>query len=361
MRAAVCYEAGQPLVVEDLSVAPPGEGEVKVRVGACAVCQSDLHYLSGAWPGRAFPVVCGHEVAGTILETGPGVTSHRAGDRVIVSLVRNCGRCRLCKAGKSFLCEGTLPIDSEARLHNVKGERVHQGIRTGGFAEQALVHHSQAVAMPDDLPLDQACLLACGVLTGVGAVLNTAQVKPGSSVAVIGVGGVGINCVQGAAIADAETIIAIDLEPSKLDLARRCGAGHGLNPDDAPVTEAVAELTGGLGPDYVFVAAGSGAAMELGGEILSKLGCMVIAGLPPAGVTARIQPRNLVNRNQTIMGTKMGSGTLSEEIPRLIAFHREGRLKLAELIAARFPLEDINRAIETAGRGEAARNVLLFE
>ena len=361
MKAAVCYEAGDALVVEEVTAEPPKQGEVMVEVGACAICQSDLHYMSGAWPGRPMPAVCGHEVAGTVSARGPEAGSFRDGDRVLVSLVRDCGQCRYCKAGAPYLCEGVLPLDQEARFHNAKGERVYQGLRTGGFAEQAVVHHSQVVPIPEDLSFEQASLLACGVLTGVGAVLNTARMTPGGSAAVIGTGGVGINCVQGAAIAGAETIIAIDLEPAKFELARICGATHTLNPKEVDVVEAVAELTGGFGADYVFVGAGSSQAMELGGEILSKLGTMVIASLPPAGVTARMQPRFVVNKNQTIMGSKMGSARLKDDVPRLIELHREGRLKLAELIAERFALEDINQAIATAGSGAAARNVILFQ
>ena len=361
MKAAVCYEPGQALVVEDITAEAPKQGELMVEVGACAICQSDLHYMSGAWPGRPMPAVCGHEVAGTVVAHGAEAGELREGERVLVSLVRDCGQCRYCKAGAPYLCEGSLPIDRETRFRNPEGARIHQGLRTGGFAERVVVHHSQAVAIPDDLPLEQASLLACGVLTGVGAVLNTARMRPGGSAAVIGTGGVGINCVQGAAIAGAETIIAIDLEPAKFELARACGATHTLNPKDVDVAEAVAELTGGVGMDYVFVGAGSSQAMELGGEILSKLGTMVIAALPAAGVTARMQPRFVVNKNQVIMGSKMGSAVLKDDIPRLIAFYRSGRLKLAELVAARFALDDINQAIATAGSGAAARNVILFD
>lgn len=361
MKAAVCHEPGAPLEIEDLVLESPKAGEVKVEVRACAICQSDLHYLSGAWPGRPLPAVCGHEVAGTVVEAGGESGAIGEGARVLVSLVRNCGQCRYCRAGRSFLCEGTLPIDREGRLKDRAGDRVYQALRTGGFAEQIVVHHSQAVPIPEDLPFDQAGLLACGVLTGFGAAVNTARVAAGSSVAVIGLGGVGMNCIQGAAIAGAETVIAIDVAPQKFALARALGATHTLDPKDGQVEAAVLDLTEGLGPDYVLVAAGNSAAMELGGEILSKMGRMVIAGLPPAGVTAKLQPRLLVNKNQTIMGTKMGSGNLAEDVGRLIGLYREGRLKLAELIADRFPLAAINEAIAAAGQGTAARNVIVFE
>ena len=361
MRAAVSYGAGEPLVVEEIDVSPPGAGEVLVQVGACAVCQSDLHYLSGAWPTEAFPMICGHEVAGTVAERGAGVTALREGDRVVVSLVRDCGRCRYCKAGHPYLCEGAFPIDSETRFRNRAGRRIHQGLCTGGFAEQVLVHHSQTAAIPGDVPMDQAGLLACGVLTGFGAVVNAARMEPGRTAAVIGIGGVGINCVQSAAIAGARTLIAIDVEPSKFALALALGATHVLNPKDGGIVEAVAEITGGVGVDHVFVAAGSAEAVELGGDVLAKLGCMVVASMPPSGMAVSLKPDNLVGKNQTFIGTKMGSVRLSRDVPRLIGLYREGRLKLAELIADRYPLAEINRALDTAGRGAAARNVIVFD
>ena len=361
MKAAVCYGEGQPLAVEEVTCASPAEGEVKVQVGACAICQSDLHFLSGAWPGKSFPAICGHEVAGTVVAAGKSVAAAREGDRVIVSLIRDCGTCRYCAAGHPYLCETTLALDTEERFRNGAGQRVYQGLRVGGFAEQVLVHQSQLVAIPDDMPLDQASLLACGVLTGYGAVVNAAKMPPGVSAAVIGIGGVGMNCLQAAAIGRAETLIAIDVVPEKFALARDLGATHCLNPKEGSVSEAVMEITRGLGVDYVFVAAGSAAAIEQGAEILSKMGCMVLAALPPAGVTAKIQPRFVVNKSQTIMGTKMGSARLPIDVPKLLEHYRAGHLKLAELIAGHYPLTSINDAIATAGQGEAARNVIMFD
>ncbi len=370
MKAAVSYGAGQPLVVEEVTVASPGEGEVAVQVGACAICQSDLHYLSGAWPGKPFPVICGHEVAGTVTDVGKSVESVREGDRVIASLIRNLGTCDpciaehpshgYCRAGHPYLCETSLPLDREERFTNPGGARVHQGLKVGGFAEHVLVHPSQLAVIPSDMPLEEASLLACGVLTGYGAVFNSAKMRPGGSVVVIGIGGVGINCLQAAAIGNAETVIAVDVVPEKFALARELGATHTLNAKETSVTEAVMEITGGFGVDYAFVAAGSGAAIEQGAEVLAKLGCMVVAALPPAGVTAQVQPRFLVNKNQAILGTKMGSAQLSHDIPILIDHYRAGRLKLGALIADRYPLDRINDAIESAGQGAAARNIIEF-
>ena len=361
MKAAVCYDEGAELVVEDISYMSPGAGEVVVRVGACAICQSDLHYLSGAWPGMNFPAICGHEVAGTVIAVGEGVRAIMEGARVIVSLIRDCGTCKYCQAGHPYLCRTAMPLDRESRFHNTSGERIYQGLRVGGFAEQVLVHQSQLVEIPVDMPFDQASLLACGVLTGYGAVVNAANIQPGASVAVIGIGGVGINCLQAAAITEAGPLIAIDVVPEKFHLARRLGASHTLNPNEVDPVEAVMEITAGFGADYVFVAAGSGVAMEQGAAMLSALGCMVIAALPPAGESAAVQPRLLVNKNQTIIGTKMGSARLSVDIPKLLAHYATGKLKLAELIAGRHELSEINHAIASAGRGEAARNVIVFD
>src|SRR5919204_3175245 len=207
MRAAVCYEHGAPLKVEELSVDPPAAGEVRVRMAATAICHSDVHALRGEWGELDGPTVYGHEGAGVVEEVGPGVTQVRPGDRVVVSLLRACGRCHYCALGDTHLCEGEFALNNESRLRNRKGETVHQGINCAGFAEQAIVHESQLVRVPDDLPLDRACLLACGVITGVGAVLNTAELRPGQSAVVIGVGGVGLNAVQGARIAGATPII----------------------------------------------------------------------------------------------------------------------------------------------------------
>lgn len=370
MKAAVSYGAGRPLEVEEVSVASPAEGEVLVEVGACAICQSDLHYLSGAWPGKPFPAICGHEVAGTVIAAGKSVDGVAEGDRVVASLIRDLGTCDpcraghprrgYCRAGHPYLCETSIPLDREERFRNPAGERVHQGLKVGGFAERILIHHSQLARVPQDMPLEHASLLACGVLTGYGAVFNTARMPPGATVAVVGIGGVGINCLQAAAIGEAETLIAIDLAPQKFELARRLGASHALDASDQGVKDAVLEITEGFGVDYAFVAAGAGPAIELGAEILGKLGCLVVAALPPAGVSARMHPRLLVNRNQSVLGTKMGSARLSRDIPILVEHYRAGRLALGELIAGRYPLSAINEAIESAGQGAAARNVIDF-
>ncbi|MFQ5784353.1 MAG: alcohol dehydrogenase catalytic domain-containing protein [Alphaproteobacteria bacterium] len=256
MKAAVCREFGKPLAIEDIEIDPPGNGEVKVRLAACAICHSDIHYMEGAW-GGTLPAVYGHEAAGVVEETGPGVTLAEPGDRVVVSLLRSCGRCFYCTRGEPHICETRFVLDAENRLHGKGGEAIHQGLRTGAFAEYVVVDESQLVQIPGSVPFDSASLLACGVITGVGAVVNTARVPSGSSVVVIGTGGVGLNSVQGAVLCGAQPIIAIDLSADKLESARAFGATHVVDPTATDPADAVRSLTGGRGADYVFVTVGS--------------------------------------------------------------------------------------------------------
>ena len=223
MKAAVCYEYGKPLIIDELEIDPPQQGEVKVRLAATAICHSDVHLVRGEWAtdDGGLPVVAGHECAGIVEEVGEGVTHVRPGDHVVMSLLRSCGHCFYCAGGHSYLCDGDYTLNTETRFRNRRGERIKHGIRTAGFAEQTIVDQSQLVPIADDIPLDSASLLACGVITGLGAVVNTARVEPGRSVAVIGVGGVGLNSVQGALLSGADPIIAIDLLDNKLEAGAR--------------------------------------------------------------------------------------------------------------------------------------------
>ncbi len=360
MKAAVCYEFGKPLVVEEVELDPPQEGEVMVRLAATAICHSDIHRIRGIWGGKT-PTVAGHEAAGVVEQVGPGVTLTQPGEPVIVSLLRSCGRCFYCVSGSPNLCEFDFALNTESRLRNKRGASIEQGIRTGGFAEYCVVDQSQVVRVPDEMPLDRAALLACGVITGLGAVVNTAQVEPGSSVAVIGVGGVGLNSVQGAALSGAHPIIAIDLLDSKLEAARTFGATHGINA--APHEDAesmVKELTSGRGADYVFVTVGNRAAVAQGLELVRRRGTLVVVGIPETGATIALPVREHVLHERQVIGSFMGSTRLSVDIPRLVQLYQSGRLKLDELITARYPLEQINEAIEATEKGEALRNVIIF-
>jgi Zn-dependent alcohol dehydrogenase len=360
MKAAVCRAFGQPLVIEDLSLDPPQAGEVLVKLSACAICHSDIFYAEGKW-GGPLPAVYGHEAAGEVEAVGPEVERVRPGDSVVVTLIRSCGRCYYCTHGAETLCETRFPLDAQTRLHRAGGEPVVQGLRTAAFAESVVVHHSQLVPVSRALPPDSASLLACGVITGVGAVTNTAQVTLGSSVAVVGAGGVGLNCIQGAYLSGASPIIAIDLVPAKLEAALGFGATHLLNPSKQDVLTAVRELTGGRGVDYVFASAGSGRAIDLSLALIRRGGTAVMVGMPPTGVMTSLEMGNIANDSARILGSKMGQATLSVDIPRLVGLYQQGRLKLDELITARYPLEQINQAIAAVNDGTALRNVIVFD
>lgn len=358
MKAAVCYEFGNPLVVEEVEIDPPRAGEIAVRIAACGVCHSDIAYVEGAWGGR-LPVVCGHEAAGVVEEVGGGVDGIRVGDHVVVTLVRSCGRCPFCVEGQPALCEATFPLDERSPLRTRDGREIQQGIRVGAFAETVVVHASQAVAVPRDVPLESACLLGCAVVSGFGAVVNTAQVEAGSSVVVIGTGGVGLNSIQGAALAGASTIVAVDVVPSKLAVARAFGATHAIEAADA--SEAVRELTGGRRADYVFVAVGAGGAVEQGLSLVRRGGTLVLVGMPASGVTAELDPTALAHDGQRILGSKLGSTRPEIDIPTLLDLYRDGRLKLDELVSGRYPLEQVNEAFASAAHGGVLRNVIVLD
>jgi S-(hydroxymethyl)glutathione dehydrogenase / alcohol dehydrogenase len=364
MKAAVCYEYGKPLVIEELEIDPPKQGEVKVRLVATAICHSDVHLIRGEWASDTsrLPVVAGHECAGIVEEIGEGVTLVKPGDHVVMSLLRSCGRCFYCASGAPHLCDGDYALNEESRLRNRRGETVWHGIRTAGFAEQTIVDQSQLVPIAGDIPLDSASLLACGVITGLGAVVNTAQVEPGSSVAVIGAGGVGLNSVQGALLAGANPIIAIDLLDNKLEAARAFGATHTINAgaSDDVVAE-VRKLTSGRGVDYAFVAVGSTQAVEQALDLIRRGGTVTLVGIPAIQATVQFSPTFGVWNNQRVLGSSMGSTRLSIDVPRLVDLYRNKRLKLDELITKRYPLEEINEAIASMERGEALRNVIVFE
>ena len=289
MRAAVCREFGKPLVIEELELDAPHSGEVRVRLAACAICHSDISFMEGAW-GGPLPAVYGHEAAGVVGEVGPDVIGVKTGDRVVVTLIRACGRCYFCAQGEPVFCEATFRLDTEGPLRDANGRAIMQGLRTGAFAEYVTVHASQVAVVPADIPLDCASLLACGVLTGVGAVVNTARVRPGESVVVIGTGGVGLNCVQGAALSGARPIVAIDLSDAKLAAARAFGATHAIDPREEDARQGVRALTGGRGADYVFVAVGAKSAVEQGFGLVRRAGAVVIVGMPATGVTAELDP-----------------------------------------------------------------------
>jgi Zn-dependent alcohol dehydrogenase len=359
IRAAVCRAFGEDLSVETVELAPPGPGEVRVKLAACAICHSDILFARGAWGGTP-PLVLGHEAAGVVAETGAGVTTVAVGDHVVVALIRCCGGCHYCTRGEQVLCEAVFPLDRTSPLTDAAGAPLGHGLRTAAFAEQVVVEASQVARIDPAIDLQAASLLACGVITGVGAVINTARMPPGSNAVVVGVGGVGLNTVQGAVLAGAARIIALDVVASKLERARAFGATDTVNSATEDAAAAIRALTEGRGADYVFVTVGAAAAFDQAFDYITKAGTVVIVGMPPSGVFARYDPGTLAAWNQRVIGSKMGSTRLARDVPMLAGFHQQGRLKLDELITGRYPLDRINEAIASAAAGEALRNVIVF-
>ncbi len=358
MRAAVCRAYGEPLVIEELEIEEPQSGEVLIDVAACAICHSDITYAEGGWGGR-LPAVFGHEAAGVVRATGSDTPGLVPGDRVVVTLIRSCGTCRRCVRGERVLCERRVPLSDRAPLHDASGNSVVQAMNVGGFAERVLVHHSQIAQIPDEVGFVTASLLGCGVITGVGAVLNSADVAPGESVVVIGAGGVGLNCVQGATLVGACPVIAVDTVPGKLEAALRFGATHVVDAA-TDVAAAVAEATDGRMADHVFVAVGAPSAIEQGIALMARGGETIVVGMAASGATVTFDPVALADGSQRIVGTKMGMTRVQSDIPRLLALAKAGRLRLDELVTSTYSLEQINEGMSAVVRGEALRNVVVF-
>lgn len=359
IKAAICREFGKPLSIEEIEIGRPGPGEVLVDVKACAICHSDISFAEGAW-GGTLPAVYGHEAAGVVAAVGAGVEGFGNGDHVVVTLIRSCGHCHYCNQGSRVMCEEVFPLDRDSPITTHDDTPLVQAMRTGAFAEKVVVHQSQIVKLPKDVPFAEASLLACGVITGYGAVVNTAKVRPGHAIAVVGCGGVGLNSIQGAAIAGASMIVAIDLDDGKLEAARSFGATHAINPAREKASEIIRELTASRGVDFVFVTVGAKPAFDRAFDYITKNGSVVIVGMPPSGVMAEYDPGTLAAWNQKIVGSKMGEATIAVDIPELIEHYRAGRLKLDELVTARYPLEQINEAIAAVNAGKALRNVIVF-
>jgi len=356
MRAAICHTFGEPLSIEEVDLAPPGVGQLRVEVAACAICHSDVHFMEGEWGGET-PSVYGHEASGIVTEIGEGVSNVAVGDHVVVSLMQACGTCYFCSRDELHLCDSPLP-DSVIRLAN--GTQALTSMHTGAFAEEVVVHHSQVVAISKEIPLDVASLLACGVITGVGAVRNTANVKAGHSVVVIGAGGVGTNSIQGARIRDAHPIIAVDLLDEKLVSAKEFGATNTVNLTTEDPVAKVLGLTDGRGADYVFVTVGSGQAITMANELCRRGGTIAIVGMPADGTLIGIEANMFASRSRIILGCTMGSTNVGRDIPDLVARYQDGELLLDELISGRYEFAQINEAIADTKAGGALRNVIVF-
>jgi len=359
MKAAVSHAFGAPLVIEEVVLRPPGPGEVQVEVEACAICHSDILYAEGAWGGH-LPAVYGHEAAGRITALGEGVRGFAPGNTVVVSLLRACGHCRACMTARPYMCETPHDRVNNGPLSLPDGTAVEQGVSTGAFAESVVVHESQIAPIPADIAPEVACLLACGVITGTGAVINTARVPAGATAVVIGAGGVGLNTIQGCALSGASRIIAIDLSDEKLAAAREFGATDGLRADMKGLRKAVQGLTGGRGADYVFVTVGVISAYQGAPALAAKGGTVVMVGMPPSGAVMSVEPVIVAATSQTLTGSNMGATVLRRDIPYLVDLYRQGRLKLDELITRRYRLDQINEAIADTRAGNARRNVIIM-
>jgi S-(hydroxymethyl)glutathione dehydrogenase / alcohol dehydrogenase len=359
MKAAIFHGPHQPLTTEQVDLDQPIGHEVVVRVVASGVCHSDLHFVDGFYEFPS-PAVLGHEAAGIVENVGPLVDEFQPGDHVIACLSVFCGRCEYCLTGRTNLCS-TRPIrakDAPPRL-SWRGEEVHQFANLSAYAEKMLVHSNAIVKVRDDMPLDRAALIGCGVTTGVGAVLNTARIEAGSTVAVFGCGGVGLSAIQGARIAGARMIIAVDVHDHKLETAYDLGATHTINGARADPVNEIRELTNG-GVDYSFEAIGLKRAAEQCFECLRAGATATIVGMIPLGQKIELDG-SVFLREKKIQGSSMGSNRFKVDMPKYIDFYLQGRLKLDEMITRRMQLEDLNEAFRAMKAGEVARQVLMFD
>ena len=364
MRAAILYETKQPLRVEEVDLDPPRSGEVMVRVGAAGVCHSDYHFMNGDLP-ITLPCVLGHEGAGVVESVGEGVTSVRPGDHVVMLFRASCGRCEFCQRGRPALCAmagqlrttGVL-LDGTSRLHRGDGP-LHHFLGVSCLAERAVLPEQGVVKIRPDVPLEVAALMGCSVMTGIGAVMNTARVEPGASVLVIGAGGVGLNTIMGAVLVGANPIIAADLLDSKLELARSFGATHTINSKEHDLVAAVRELTGGEGVDYAFEVIGNSRTMTAAYQALRRAGTAVAVGIPPFGTEMTINAGELVYQEKTLKGSYYGTARPQSDMPRLLDLFMAGRLPLDRLISRRYQLDNVNEAYEALLAGEVARSVVI--
>ena len=358
MKAGVLYEAKQPVVIEELDLAEPAPGEVLVKMMASGVCHSDWHVVKGEW-NPPLPMVLGHEGAGIVEAVGPNVKSTEVGDHVVLSWRPSCGICEVCQRGWPNLCEaGPQPV-SKPRLRSTGAEIDQMG--PGSFGSYTVYPEIGVVPIDKDVPFAQASLLGCGVATGVGAAINTAGVEPGATVAVFGCGGVGLNCIQGAAMSGATTIIAVDLLDNKLDLGREFGATHTVNAANEDPVERIRELTGGDGVHYAFEAIGLVEAPFVQSVHCTRSkGVSVWVGHAPDDTPVTIDARDL-QMEKSIIASMYGSSRPQIDFPRYIALYKAGKLKLDELVSRTLPLEEVNSAFDSLAKGEVARSVLTFD
>tara|TARA_B100001094_G_C18142207_1_gene778557 strand:- start:577 stop:1686 length:1110 start_codon:yes stop_codon:yes gene_type:complete len=365
--AAIAWEAKRPLEIEELDLQPPQEGEVLVRMVATGVCHTDAYTLSGADPEGIFPSILGHEGGGIVEEVGKGVSSVEVGDHVIPLYTPECGQCRFCTSGKTNLCQkirstqgqGLMP-DGTTRFSK-NGKKVYHYMGTSTFSNYTVLPEIAVAKIPKAAPLDKVCLLGCGITTGIGAVLNTAKVEAGSSVAVFGLGGIGLSVIQGAVMAKAERIIAIDINESKFEMAKALGATDCINPAkfDSPIQEVIVDLTNG-GVDYSFECIGNTNIMRSALECCHKgWGESIIIGVAGAGEEIATRPFQLVT-GRIWKGSAFGGVKGRTELPGYVDRYLKGEIKIDEFVTYEFPLKDINKALDLMHEGKAIRSVIKF-
>ena len=364
INAAILWEQTQPLSVEPVQLDPPGAGEVLIEIRAAGVCHSDLHPARGDWPMKT-PVVLGHEGAGIVRESGPGVATVKAGDHVVLSWAPACGECPSCREGRTVLCDRVEKVTFRnrlpggvARLH-ARDQDVAPFLGTACFAEFAVVPEAAVIPVPKDVPLDAVATLGCAVITGVGAVINAAKVPEGARVAVIGAGGVGLNIVQGARISQCETVIAVDRRTAPLAIATEFGATHTVDAG-SDVPAAIRALTNGRGADFVFDSVGSPATLAIALAASKKGGTVVVTGLSRVDAQGAISMFPFVMQEKRLIGSVYGSGQPREDIPRLVSWFQEGKLKLRELVARTYALTSVNEALHALESSDGARGVITF-
>ena len=364
-KAAVLYEIGGPLVIEELELSPPQTGEVLIKYAASGICHSDVSFRDGVLE-TALPAVLGHEGSGVIEAVGDGVTNVKVGDHVIVSLTPQCGECLFCKEGKPFLCaqmgeviwKASL-LDGSKRLKNAKGDEIGQLVCVGTFAERAVIPAGMASKINPDAPLETVCLIGCGVTTGVGAALNTVKMEVGDSCAVIGCGGVGLSVIQGARIAGAGTIIAIDPVPQKRELALSLGATHAIDPMVGNVVKEVKKIQRG-GVHYAFEALGRKDTIEQAWSMARATGTAVIVGVPSPDTVLELPVLGFFGEKH-FKGSAYGTTVPSRDIPKFVDLYMKGDLRLDDMITSHIRLEDINDAMAEMTRGEGVRTVIKYD
>jgi len=366
-RAAVAWEAGKPLTIEAVDVEGPKGGEVLLQIKASGVCHTDAYTLSGKDPEGIFPSIMGHEGGAVVMETGKGVTSVKPGDHVIPLYIPECGECKFCKSGRTNLCgairatqgKGVMP-DGSSRF-TVKGKRVYHYMGTSTFSEYTVLPEIAVAKINPSAPLDKVCLLGCGITTGIGAVLNTAKVRSGSTAAVFGLGGIGLSVVQGLVLAKAQRVIAVDLNPDKFAMAKALGATDFINPtdDSRPVQEVIVDLTDG-GVDYSFECIGNVKTMRAALECCHKgWGESIIIGVAAAGEEISTRPFQLVT-GRVWRGTAFGGVKGRSQLPDFVERYLSGEIKLDPMITHELPLERINEAFELMHKGQSIRTVITF-